>query len=249
MVYARVAAALKQRAEQWISSTSPIYARDQSGSLECVGTGIFVEHGGRVFVVTTSHVLRRYINDHELLIGHKRQFPINQPYFRSHDEEAYDVAFVPLTADQRELLEGVRFITAADIAPIECNAQSHYIVGYRADDNEAEEGQAEVIASWSGYAAMPAPQETYRDRGINDPDRLLLSFDRRGLLAGDGPADPEPEPEGLSGSGVWRQSPERINDKLVAIVDSHTGNGRLIYASGATALLRALDDYVDGALD
>lgn len=246
--YARVAAALQERAEQWVSSTSPIYARDEDGGLQCVGTGIFLEHRDKAFVVTASHVLTHYIDSDELLIGHVRQFSINQRYFRSREEDSYDVAFVPLTAEQRALLEGVRFVTSGDMAPIERNVQSNYIVGYRADDNEAEEGQAEVIASWTGYAAMSAPPETYRDRGVNNPSRLLLTFDRRGLLGGDGPVDGEPEPQGLSGSGVWRQAPDRNDDKLVAIVDSHTDNGRLIYASGVAALLPALDDFADGGL-
>jgi hypothetical protein len=246
--YSSAAAAIQQRAEQWVSSTSPIYARHEDGGLECIGTGVFMEHRDCAFVITASHVVRQYIDSHELLIGHVRQFPINQPYFRSQDEEVYDVAFVPLTAEQRALLDGVRFVTTADLAPIDHEPQSHYIVGYRADDNEAEEGQTEVIASWSGYAAMSAPLEAYRERNVTDPSRLLLTFDRRGLLGGDGPVDTEPEPEGLSGAGVWRQARDMKDDRLVGIVDSHTDQGRLIYASGANALLQALDDFVDGKL-
>jgi hypothetical protein len=80
-LYARVAAGVQQRAEQWVSSTSPIYARAEDGVLRCVGTGVFVEHRDHAFVITAAHVLTQYIDDHELLIGHVRQFQINQHYF------------------------------------------------------------------------------------------------------------------------------------------------------------------------
>lgn len=207
-----------------------------------------MEHRGHAFVITAAHVLTQYIDDHELLIGHVRQFPINQHYFRSRNEEAYDVAFVPLMAEQPALLDGVRFLTSTDVAAIERDVHSHYIVGYRADDNETQKGEAEVVAYWSGYAAMSTPPETYRDRGMQAPNRLLLTFDRRGLLGGAGPVDVEPEPEGLSGSGVWRQGRDRNDDKLVAIVDSHTDHGKLICASGVSRVIEALDPFIDGQL-
>jgi hypothetical protein len=48
--------------------TSPIYARYKDGHLEGIGSGIFVTHGGRAFVVTASLVLGNYIDTNELLI-------------------------------------------------------------------------------------------------------------------------------------------------------------------------------------
>jgi hypothetical protein len=243
-----LAADLQRHASQWESAVSPLYVRHADGRLESVGTGIFVEHRGHVFVVTASHVLRNFINDYELLIGNPHAFPINQRHFLSADEDGHDVGFVPLTREQRALLEDVRFITRDDVAAIEQEQRRHYLVGYRADDNEPDGAPELVDARWSAYVVVSADSGEYARRGLIDADRLLLVFNRNVLFSPEGPVESEPEPEGLSGAGVWRWADNPADDKLIAIIDSHTDAGRLIYASGMMTLFQSLDEYADGTL-
>jgi hypothetical protein len=241
---------LTRRGEQRAATTSPIYARDRDGRVEGVGSGVFVEHGGRAFVVTASHVLTHYINSHELHTGGRFTLRINQRFFPSKDEDRYDVGFIPLTDAQRADLADVTFVTTdrldlSDEAP----EASYCIVGYRADDNSPEGTPSHVVAGWSVYAARSAPLDTYRQRQLSPADRLLLKFDRRQLFGADrAPVETEDEPEGLSGAGVWSLTATPESDKLVAIVESHTDSGRLLYAARLRVLVNSLEDFVGGRL-
>jgi hypothetical protein len=170
----------------------------------------------------------------------------NQRHFISQDESRHDTGFVPLTPEQRALLDGVRFITSGDMATFERGPHRHYIVGYRADDNEPIGVAGMVEARWSAYAAMSAGRETYQQLRLLDADCLLLTFNRRSLFDAEGPVDPEPEPQGMSGAGVWCHAANPADDKLVAILDSHSEPE--IFASGTTTLLASLEAYADGRL-
>ena len=126
---------------------------------------------------------------------------------------------------------------------------SYCIVGYRADDNSPEGTPSHVVAGWSVYAARSAPLDTYRQRQLSPADRLLLKFDRQQLFGADrAPVETEDEPEGLSGAGVWSLKATPESDKLVAIVESHTDSGRLLYAARLRVLVNSLEDFVGGRL-
>lgn len=87
------------------------------------------------------------------------------------------------------------------------------------------------------------------DRRLKACQDLLLTFDRHGLYGLDrDPVETEPEPEGMSGAGVWRLTPTPESDTLVAIVGSHSDSGRLIYAARMNILVDSLDDFVVGRL-
>jgi hypothetical protein len=237
---------LARRGERRIGSTSPFYTRDADGRFQGVGTGLFLLHGGYTFVVTASHVLRDYMKREELWIGgHTGAIPVNQPHFVSKDEDAYDLGFIPLTDEQRDIFRDVTFVTAANIDREEDGGkQQYYAVGYRADDNEHEDDQTTLNARWSLYAAQSSSVQTYSERQVSRDLRLLLTFNRRILFGPDGPVETEPEPEGMSGSGVWRRTANPDTDVLTAIVDSHTDAGNLIYASRLGFVIEALNDYV-----
>jgi len=240
---------LTRRGERQASSVSPIYTRGSDGQIQSVGTGIFFAHGRHAFVLTASHVLTQYINTDELLIGGKSVIRLNQRFFPSVDEDAYDVGFVPLTDDQRVALSDVRFLTTDDIELTDDLPQDlYYVVGYRSDDNAPEGAPTQVIAGWSVYAARSASADAYQKRRLSQSDRLLLMFDRHRLYAADGPVEPEPEPEGLSGSGVWRITSDPATDRLTAIIEAHTDSGKLIYGARFGILTRSLEEYAAGRL-
>lgn len=240
---------LTRLGERRASTTSPIYTRDAGGRVQGVGTGVFVAHRGCAFVLTASHVLREYIDTDELLIGGRLVVRLNQRFFPSTDEDTYDVGFVPLTDEQRAVLADVTFVTIENVdLSDDCGPLPYYVVGYRSDDNAPEGVPTTLVAAWSVYAARSATPEMYAERRLSQIDRLLLMFDRHRLYGPDGPVETESAPEGMSGSGVWRITPDPESDMLTAIVESHTDNGKLIYAARLRILMQSLDAYAEGRL-
>ncbi len=222
-------------------STSPLFARDSSGHVEVIGTVVFVAHAGRRYLLTASHVLRNYAHTHQISTGHETVISLNQPFFRSNDEDSCDIGFIPLTDEQQHILSDVRFLTVDDMNLSERPSEGlHYIVGYRGDDNTHNASASVFIAAWSVYGLRAAPLEIYTERHVSGADRLLLRFDRHRLVGPRGPIEPEPEPEGLSGSGTWNASAHADTDRLVALVDSHSDSGHLIYATRLREAIRAL---------
>src|SRR5437667_53709 len=93
------------------------------------------------------------------------------------------------------------------------------------------DGQIQGVGTGSVYAARSASADAYQKRRLSQVDRLLLMFDRTRLYGADGPVETEPEPEGLSGSGVWRLTSDPATDRPTAIIEAHTDSGKLIYAA------------------
>lgn len=138
--------------------------------MQGVGTGVFFAHRGRAFVLTASHVLRDYIHTDELLIGGPSTVRLNQRFFCSTDEDAYDVGFVPLTDEQRAVLTDVTFVTIENLdLSDDCTQRPYDVVGYRSDDNEPEGRPTTVVAEWSVYAARSAPPASTRNADYHRP--------------------------------------------------------------------------------
>ena len=206
-------------------------------------------HRGRHFVVTASHVLRDRIRSGDLVIvSRDAAVRLNQRYFRSQNEDTYDVGFIRLTDEQRAILQDITFVSSEDLDLSDEAAEApHYFVGYRSDDNEPEGIPTRLTAGWSVYAVRSAPSETYQERQLSNENRLLLKFDCRNLFDPN-PVDLEPAPEGMSGAGVWRLMPYAEDDQLTAIVEAHSDSGNLIYAARLRPLVQALDDHVTGQI-
>jgi hypothetical protein len=199
--------------------------------------------------VTASHVLRDYINTDELWIGGKTAVRVNQRHFLSRDDDTYDLGFIPLTNEQRAIFHDITFITADNLDNDEdCGSSNTTQSVIRADDNEPEDDQTTLNARWSLYAAQSSAVDSYEERRVSKDLRLLLKFNRRILFGPDGPVETEPEPEGLSGAGVWRLNADSETDVLSAVVDSHSDIGNLIYATRLKLLMESLDAYAVGKL-
>ena len=241
---------LHERGAQRALSTSPILTRDADGCLQSVGTGLFVLHDGRAFVLSASHIFSEYMHTHQLLTGGHSVISLNQRFFLSRDENTCDVGFVPLTGDKRGALSDVRFLMTDDCDySNDVSSGLHYIVGYRSDDNVQDAPAADMMAGWSLYGVRAASRETHEQRQLSHADRLLFTFDRHCLHGPDGSIDSEPAPHGLSGAGVWHiTSANPSSDKLTAIVDSHTDSGKLIYAARLRRVMQRLSEYSAGTL-
>lgn len=240
---------MQRRADRVVAATSPIYAQAQDGGIEGVGTGIFFRYQECHFVLSAGHVLSRSRNE-LLLIGSDHLIPLNGRFFTSPSNDV-DLGFVPLTEEQRAECRGAVFLTTDDVdRPDEGGDRlRYYVPGFRAVDNEPDgTPPTNVISIGSAYLAHAAPANTYQTLGLSPNTHLVLNFNREKLYSSRTITEEEPEPQGLSGSGVWqfRQSP--ASDKLVAIVIEQSDTHRVLISTRFGPLLDALAAHVAGAL-
>ena len=243
-MHSRLSAEITASAKRVVAATSAVLVRDSNGLLDCVGSSVFIEHRTQKFLVTASHVLTEN-RSLVLLAGGSTTLPINASYLRSVDETLLDVGCVPLTREHVAAFDDVQFIHSDTIGSVDREERQYFILGYRADDHELENQSSTIQTHWSAYAVKSAVTSAYDARSIEGPERLLLMFDPASLYGPEGSVEPEPEPAGLSGSGIWLRGAGSEADRFMAIVESYTPTGRLIYGSGLRALLRMLDGRAD----
>jgi hypothetical protein len=242
---------LQRRADALLRATSPIYAQAEKHVFEAVGTGIFFTHRDRHFVLSAAHVLRR-MNEERLLIGDNRLVTLNGRFFRAPSDDV-DLAFVPLNDEQYAHVAGALFLSAVNVhvsdrpemAP---DGRRFYVVGFRADMNAPEAVHTTVVAAGAAYLAHAAPETTYRDLGASAERHLVLTFNRNVLYSGATTIEPEEEPQGMSGSGVWQFKPPGESEKLVAILTEHSNKHKAIIAARIGPLLDSVEAYANDGL-
>lgn len=242
---------LGRRSDALLAATSPIYVQDSDGGLEGIGTGLFFKHQGKHFVLSAAHVLRR-LKEEWLLIGSDHLIPLNGRYFASKSDDV-DLGFVSLSDAQVVELGGAVFLTVNDVDLLDdpetrADGRGYYALGFRADDNAPEGSPASVTSLGSAYLAHAAPPDKYQPLGLSRENHLLFTFDRRVLYSDAGISEGEPEPQGMSGCGVWRFTPAGPSDKLIAILIEHSDTHKVVVSTRLGPLLDGLADHVSGVL-
>jgi hypothetical protein len=159
-----------------------------------------------------------------------------------------------LNAEQFETMRGARFLSAdelnvSDRPELEPDGHRFYVVGFRADMNAPDGVPTGVESSGAAYLAHAGPETRYRDLGVSAENHLVLLFNRSILFADAGPVEPEEEPEGMSGSGVWQFTASPDSDKLAAILIEHSNRQRAIIATRIRPLIEAVTLYAAGVIE
>lgn len=132
---------LMRRGEVILRSTAPIYRLDPRGRLDLFGTGVFVRHESQHFVVSAAHVLAE-MRERELRIGGEAHvIPLTGRFFHTgavgevtFDNDAFDIAFVPLSEDQIAGLGCPTFISTGEIDRSVTPNARYAAVGFIAKD-------------------------------------------------------------------------------------------------------------------
>lgn len=239
---------IQARADRVLAATSPIYSQAEDGRIEGVGTGIFFTHEGLSFVLSAAHVLIR-LRDERLLIGGDHLIQLNERFFTSPENDV-DLGFVPLSDAQIVELRGAQYLTIDDVDAVHDagERQPYYVTGFRTVDNAPDGSPTAITSIGSAYVALAAPPDSYPPLGLSPNTHLVLNFDRERLYSSANTRDEEPEPEGLSGSGVWRLMTDPTSDKLVAVVIEHSNAQRVLISTRIAPLLDSLAAYNSGDL-
>ena len=231
-----------------LAATSPIYSAATDGRIEGVGTGIFFSYEGSLFVLSAAHVLRR-LRDERLLIGSDHLIELNERFFTSPENDV-DLGFVLLNDAQIAELPGAQFLTIDDVDAVHEARERHpyYVTGFRAVDNAPDGSPTAITSIGSAYLALAAPADSYPPLGLSPNRHLVLDFDRQRLYSSANTREEEPEPEGLSGSGVWRLMTDPTADKLVAVVIEYSNTHRVLISTRIAPVLDSLAAYTSGGL-
>ena len=239
--------------ERSLRSTAPIYRLDHRDRLELFGTGVFVRHQSQHFVISAAHVLSE-LRERELRIGGESHvIPLTGPFFHSGAvgevsfvDDAFDIAFVPLSELQVSELGQPTFVSTDDIDLGSTARAPFFTTGFIASDYTMVGPTQPVQVEATTLVAMPAPAEKYLERGVSENTHLLLSFDRLKTHSGEGQAA-TPKINGMSGCGVWRVG--STEDALTAIlIEHHQQQGKFIVSTRVTTIIQGMSDYVAGRL-
>jgi hypothetical protein len=145
-------------------------------------------------------------------------------------------------------LKDAQFLTVNEVEIAETEGDDYYVIGFRAEDNPQSKGNR-VLSKASVYGVKGATTENYSPLGLSPATHLLVGFDLVTMHSSPTQREePEFQPCGLSGCGVWRATPSVKTDRLVAILIEHSETYNVVVSTRLHGLITALDDYVEGKL-
>jgi hypothetical protein len=200
------------------------------------GTGVLLEIGDTMFILTAAHVLDVGV-DEVLLIwpGRSREHVVLNSMERnlSKEKNNVDLGIVRLSGYARTRILQER--EAARLSEIEIGATTynsmHAIFGYPMELSESDGVLGDRVSSAVLYPTVPHPSGF----GVSSEDMsIVLQFDFD-CVDRDGVSGRMPYPGGISGCGIWRLSSEFSvtsnwkpeNIKLVGIAHSLIGESAL----------------------
>lgn len=237
-------------------SLVPIFVeRLDSGKIEQVGTGIFVEFQGAPFLFTAAHVtditehgrlmaptadgiseIDGYMAYVDLLPENKRtEDAIDIAYFRLDTNFARKLIyhFKPLHQSRCEIIHNA---TAPGI---------YSICGYPASKaRQKSEIRSSEFASYRGVAAI---SETYNELNLSSESSIIIHFRKKNAISPINGKKMNPlSPRGVSGGGIfaWPAGHELSNDwsltRLVGIFHTYKERKGLMIGTNLIALVAAV---------
>jgi hypothetical protein len=197
-----------ERAKRWIfDRTVAIYFRKPDGNPVQRGSGVLLQMGDAVFLVSASHVMAIVRDGVEILIGSmnveaKGLVSTGEGMVVRTDEEQRDLALMRLPQSAIEALAPFkRFVQPAEIDLGRAMPQGgYYIAGYPIQLTRTDHS-AKIVAVGEYTSATYLADSDHAHPGIS----IALAHDKDSMArSGDGERARTPHLSGVSGCGVWR---------------------------------------------
>ena len=189
---------------------TPIYGVRESSQPFLVGSGTILDVGEQSFLITAAHVLDEntettlYLPGNPLVQmtgrGIKTQAPL-----ANRKNDTIDLGIVHLERAIADKVVNVRRIAVQqlDLLDIPQPLTSYGFVGYPSSKNKPKPGRKLQLTSYI-MGVLPLASERYAEVGAHPVLHFAGNFDRSEVVNRHQQRAQAPDPEGMSGGGVWR---------------------------------------------
>jgi hypothetical protein len=221
-----------------------------------VGSGCFVLHRGKPFLLSAAHVLKElqrkplffYVD-----VGTVRR--VTGPLMTSHHEGDPESDLVDVGAVRLEGIGlppypavGTSLWSSADIVSKgQASVRSTYaFIGYPATKEQLRHHPKQVKVEPQAYLCESAPHVEYSRQGVAPWSHLYLTFDKKKSRGLNGEGRVFPNPHGISGAPVFllhdpQESPPSDRFTLAGVVTTWRPRERRLLATSGAIVLGLLD--------
>lgn len=233
-----------------------VYGVDDKSLPYLVGSGTLLEVHGRYFLITAAHVLDEngrtnlYLPGIPLVevvgAGVKTQAPLN-----NRKNDSIDLGIIEIDASAAKRVLGVRAITPSDIATddVPKRLTSYGFVGCPSSKNKPRPGRKLQVTS-NFLGVLPAKVERYAEIGAEPILHFAGEFDRSRVVDRKHEHVAAPDPEGMSGGGVWRVGSYaeidsgRAEPKFIGVGIEHHKHEKLLLGVRVAFVIASLAAHV-----
>lgn len=219
---------VKDVAELLAHFTLPLYADDERGVPEQLGTGFIIRAFGRHFLVSAAHVLSIHADRPLFYYWSPSETRRLDGYMVL--DRTRDVGFVAL-AHQTPVLHPSTEKIAVEITRVQPrllprSAYSYAVVGFPSTKNETDRRTRTVDASAFVWIAEGCETENHSRDVARDPDALVITFNRRRAFRDENTQITFPKPNGMSGGPIFalfhNEDSRPLDDfRVVAVATTH----------------------------
>jgi hypothetical protein len=231
---------------------TPVYGVDDKSQPYVVGSGTLLDIGDLSFLVTAAHVLDENANTTLYLPGNplvsmegravKTQAPLE-----NRKSDTIDLAIVRIDRGLIDRVVNVSTISIDQIDPTDTPQPltSYGFVGYPSSQNKPKPKRQLRLSSYI-LGVLPMAPERYADVGAHPSLHFAGNFDRSQVMNRNSQRVTAPNPEGMSGGGVWRLGTyadiehDRAIPKLIAVGIEHHADRKLLLGVRAAFVIESL---------
>lgn len=250
----KISARLQPLVRRLADATVPLCQSTERRRVTPAGSGVLLQIEERRYLLTASHVFEHAVVGRPIvaIAGERFVSLASAPRWRTKPlpggVDRADLAVVELGQGRTDAWHGVSFLGLADIDPFGPDLEAAPATAFMALGYPRSK-QPKVLRDGS-YAAFlyhfvthlePIPPDSAV--GADPSLHLVIGYDRQDFVGTPG-VTKMPDPDGMSGGGLWRipgaLTSERPVGHLVGILTGHHARPRLILASRIGEVLRFL---------
>jgi hypothetical protein len=229
----------KAAAQHFLPSVRPLFRESElDAPPEQIGSGLLLRIGGVPFLLTAGHVLDM-IEGHTLLLASSTGMVrlledrfTSEPLSSRREQDAYDIGFLRLTDETVAELDGVRFLTMADVDIRDAASESEFFqfLGWPIRKGKLNVGGRHALLEPLPFSSLGAPLNTYEELGLDPRWNLVMDFRRKRVMTESG-IRAVVKPNGISGGAMWRLHSLRhlgARNRVVAIIHEHDARRNLM---------------------
>lgn len=214
----------------------PIFFKDDNEKPRLTGTGFILDINHRRFFCTASHVANDVIK-RGFFVGFNLFNSTPCAFYKSNGDKADNIDIAVMEVTDIECFDTMRAIPLDMISHEPEEKRGVFIfMGYPSSlqKRKFKENNAFKISIRGFYNAL-CSENDYETLGVTSRKHIAVSFDKKKCKDMDGNQFTFPDPQGMSGGGIWRYGPNSGSPVLCGL--SHSNPGQKKFFLGTSIYL------------
>lgn len=233
---------VNEMTEQYKKYNYPMFIINDDEEPEQVGSFVIIKLNNNFYLLTAAHVAN-ICNEKGYYYFIKNthvQFTGELLKTEGSVSDVIDIAILKLSDESQ--VSGLNVVTE-ELLPEPSSATEgiHSVMGYPASKTKMKRPQKKIKSKLYVYYNILCQNDVYKHNDLNAQDHIAIIFDKKKCVSSEGIKTTFPDPQGMSGGGIWFHDASSGKTLLVGIASTWKNRSQCIFGSRLTLIKKIID--------